>query len=585
MQEKNELLTLPEWQLEEQLECISEFLGFVHPSLIHGAGFRPCVELRPINRGEEDYMRSKSLMLWDLNSESINRLRTFLERHNGYPSCLFYSVFSYDNHGTPATGKKDSGKSKRIHAGLALGTSEIALDFDNITVSEYHELVDRFESLGIYAIWVFSGHGYQAHILLDTELQDKDILYRCVYKFRSKGFPCDPACVDPARLMRLPYTYNCKCFKDSAYAEELEEPPFCNILQGSSTRYALADIFNKLNTLPTVSPEDEMICLAQENKAEKATSTASGKQKKAQQPSENAFAVRKIEYPYISNYDLPVPVTKMLAYTPHGVRNKVLGYLIRLFKMQYRLSKGQIFEILSIWAASACEPAYDPDDLKTDFTRLYYDYNGLGYDATLAKIFGVIDHQEIITLRKKSIIIANAFFRDFNTLDGKVVRLYLAIKMLEHIEEPATVNKLSEILDISVRALRPTLQEFVASGHGFITQGNRRRGLPDEYHTHRGYSIQDGYMTFSYNDIKAYVTELFDSSSRAHGELKLYLWMRWKFYSGEIFMSQTNLGQNINVAQNTISGITRRLETKHFIKIRKSKKYNCFESCEYELLR
>lgn len=577
MQERKELLTLPQWQLDEQLDTICEFLRSVHPNLNGGEGFRPCVELRPINRAEEDYMLSKSLMLWDLQAESIARLRTFLERHNGYATCLFYSVFYYDNLVQSATSKSKTPKSSRINTATALGTTEIALDFDSITFHEYVELVDRFEELGIYAIWVFSGHGYQAHILLDENLEDKDVLRRCVYKFRAKGFNCDPACVDPARLMRLPYTYNCKCFKDPAYEEEMDEPPFCKVVQGSATRYSLQDILSKLDTLPTVSVEDEKACEPQKR--------STGKRVKTQTTDEDTVTVRKVEYPYLTNYELPDAVNKMLAYTPHGVRNKVLGYLIRLFKVQYKLSKSQIFDILSIWAREACEPQLPADELKTDFLRLYYDYNGLGYDVALIKQFGPVDRQELITLRKKDITISNLFFRDFNVLDGKVVRLYLAIKMLEHIDVPATVDKISETLGISDRALRPTLQDLIKSGHGYITKGNRRMGVPDTYHTHRGYSLQDGYSTFSYNDIKAYVTELYDKGSRAHGELKLYLFMRWKFYSGDIFMSQAKMGENINVAQNTISDIVHRLEEKHFVKISKVQRYNCFESCEYNLLR
>lgn len=92
-------------------------------------------------------------------------------------------------------------------------------------------------------------------------------------------------------------------------------------------------------------------------------------------------------------------------------------------------------------------------------------------------------------------------------------------------------------------------------------------------------------MEHTYNDIEAYITELYDKGSCGHGELKLYLFMRWKFYSGDIFMTQTRFGENINVAQNTISDIVHRLQSKHFIKIKKVQRYNCFESCEYTLLR
>ena len=368
MLEQNELLLMPEWQLEEQLDTICYFLKSVHPNLNGGEGFRPCVEIRPINRGEEDFMLSKSLMLWDLQPDSVERLRTFLARHNGYPACLFYSVYYYDNHKKTVTEAGKSKKSSRITTASAMGTSEIALDFDSISFETYVDLVDRFEDMGIYAIWVFSGHGYQAQILLEVNIEDTDILRRCVYKFRSKGFDCDPSCVDPARLMRLPYTYNCKCFKDPAYKDELIEPPFCKIMQGSATRYALKDILDKLDTLPTVSKADEDLL---KKDAGASAKNKSSRKNAAAETGPDSFTVRKVEYPYLSNYELPEAVNKMLAYTPHGVRNKVLGYLIRLFKTQYKLSKTQIHEILTIWSQEACEVGWRREGQAGGFGRLW----------------------------------------------------------------------------------------------------------------------------------------------------------------------------------------------------------------------
>ena len=66
----------------------------------------------------------------------------------------------------------------------------------------------------------------------------------------------------------------------------------------------------------------------------------------------------------------------------------------------------------------------------------------------------------------------------------------------------------------------------------------------------------------------------------------LNLFMLWKFYSGNIFMSQENLGQHIGVARNTVCEIVSRLEEKHFLEIHKSRRNGSFfECCEYVLLR
>ena len=74
--------------------------------------------------------------------------------------------------------------------------------------------------------------------------------------------------------------------------------------------------------------------------------------------------------------------------------------------------------------------------------------------------------------------------------------------------------------------------------------------------------------------------------TRGNNELKLFLFMLWKFYSGDIFMSQEKLGQHIGVARNTVCEIVSRLEEKHFLEIHKSRRNGSFfECCEYVLLR
>ena len=265
-------------QIEEQLQTILSFLESVHPTLCSEEGFHPCVELRPIPRGipkddKRDFPLTWSLNLWKLDDAGIDRLRKFLERHNGEPTCLFYSVFTYDNHKEVHTRKGAPAKSGKITTEAALEAQEIALDFDDIGFTEYTELVDRFEELGIYALWTSSGHGYQAHILLSEPL-GKDELRTFVYKFRSKGFPCDANCVDPARVMRLPGTFNNKCFKDARYASEQADPPRCEVVQDTSQRYDLTFIMDQLNTLETVSREDEAECDAPVRKSRQKASQA-----------------------------------------------------------------------------------------------------------------------------------------------------------------------------------------------------------------------------------------------------------------------------------------------------------------------
>lgn len=590
---------LSEQQLEDQFNQIIHFLSAVHPSLLAGEGYRPCVELRPLLRVEPTgnpksaYPLKRSLQIWDLEERSRERLRTFLKRHNGQPTCLYYSVFDYNNNADSLTAKGEKAKTGKITNASAMGAQEIALDFDNIGFEEYTKLVDRFEALGIYAVWVSSGHGYQAHILLEQRVLEKKALQQMVYKFRSKGFDCDPACVDPARVMRLPATYNLKCLKDEEYAHERDNPPLCMVVQETTERYSLETIFVKLDTLPTVSMADEE---AYQTALTQATAIVDEddldmvlEDEVSASPSSaddnDVVRISRVEYPYLSEYVLPDPIQKMLIETPKGFRNSTLGFLVRFLKTQYKFGQSVIREILTVWAENACTPAYDKATFERDFARFYYQYNGLGYDPALRHQFGALDFDQLTLLRKQEIYIPNRLLRDLDKLDGKTVRLYLAIKMLEHYEEDATQEKLAETLSISTRALRPTLQDLVASGHGYMSKGNRRLGVPVTYHTSRIVSAHDGYMPLSYNDIHAYVNELYGQGTRGNGELKLYLFMLYKFHSKDIYMSQSTMGRHIGVPQTTVSGIISKLEARRFLRIRKKFRKNGIISYEYDLMR
>ncbi len=599
----NAITHLTDQQLEDQFHQIIHFLTTVHPSLLPGEGYRPCVELRPILRAEpagnpkSAYGLKRSLQIWDFEQRSLDRLRTFLKKHNGQPTCLYYSVFDYNNNQESLTAKGEKAKTGKITSSSAMGAQEIALDFDNIGFEEYIKLVDRFEALDIYAVWVSSGHGYQAHILLDQRVTEKKALRQMVYKFRSKGFNCDPACIDPARVMRLPATYNLKCLKEEKYAYERENPPLCTVVQETEERYSLEKIFTKLDTLPTVSSIDELAYLdalsqrdeaaEEEFAAPAAPEIQSEKPDAAPQVSDDPdmVCISRVEYPYLSDYVLPEPIHKMLFETPEGVRNKVLGFLIRYFKTQYKLGQQAIREILQLWAAQACVPPYAPDAFERDFSRLYYNYNGLSYDSALAQQFGALNFEQLTRLRKQYIHIPNKFLRELDKLDGKTVRLYLALKMLEHFEDDTTQEKIADTLGISTRALRPTLQDLVKSGHGYMTKGNAKMGVPSTYHTSHIVSAHDGYMPLTYNDVHAYVTELYGQGTRGNGELKLYLFLLYKFHTRDIYMSQAKMGEHIGVAQTTISSIVAKLESRRFLRIRKKFRSNGIVSYEYDLMR
>lgn len=572
-----EALRFHEQDLQFQQDTILSFLSEVHPFLTFEKN-EMCVEIRPILREGKDFKRSRSLLLWNFNEESIARLGEFLVLHNGVPACLYYSVYAFDHRKKVVTKRGRITTAGRINTENAIFTQEIALDFDGISGEEKDIFDAKLNAVGLYPIWVFTGHGFQAHFLLDEPCYEKDALLKFVYKFRSKGFPADLSCIDPARLMRVPFTYNCKGFLQEEHPER-QRPKFCDVIKYSYQRYSILELEELLDGLPVVNPEEEQTYLSI---LEQKKSILSAPTKER-----DDIEVKRLIYPFLSHYNIPEPVCKMLACTPEGFRNKSLGFLIRFFKTYLRMSKEQIQEILTLWSQKACVPAYEMNVFREDFRRLFYTYSGLNYDRELAKQFGYIPFENQIELRKKEFIIPQSFFEDLHQMDGKVVRMYLAIRLLEYLEKAPTQAELSKILKISERNIRPTLQALLRTRHCYVVEGNRKGKIPNSYHSSKIYPASSGYIPFSFNDIKCYITELFEGSKRGNGELKLYLFMRYRFYLGEIFMSQKKLGQAIGFEQNSVSDLVKRLEEKYFLKVEKRKipLQPHLECCYYTLLR
>lgn len=574
MSKSIEVLMFHPSDLEYQFDTIVDFLSLTHPFLLDPLKNATCVELRPILRKGRDYQLSKSLVLWNLDEKGLGYLRDFLKAHNGIPSCLFYSVFSFDYQKKNPPGKRY--KKGSINSHNAMFTNEIVLDFDGITAEEQKQIHQRLHDVQIYPYWVFTGHGYHAHILLNEDVYQQDVLKDFVALFRQRGFPVDEACKDSARLMRLPITYNCKSFADGDNPEQ-KKPPLCEPLHYSDYRYSLDELKYKLGQLPEIKLSPVPDRKKEQKKAICSVPT----------PDTEHIELKKNVYPYISNYTIPEAVCKMLAHTPKGYRNSALGFLIGYFHRTVFMPKERIYQILSIWSEEACVPKMDMFQFQEDFNRIYHTYGGLPYDSKLASKFGLIPFESDLIISKKEVAISNHFFASIQSLSGKLVRMYLAIKLLEHVDKDATQEELSDLLKISTRSVRTTLQELVKTPHCYMVKGNAKNKIPNTYHTDIFYDHKLGHSLFSYNDLKCYVSELFDDRKRGNNELKLYLYMQYRFRSGEIFMSQTTFGEKLGLKQNSISEIVSRLVDKGFLRVehRRHELLPHFTKCYYVLLR
>lgn len=105
------------------------------------------------------------------------------------------------------------------------------------------------------------------------------------------------------------------------------------------------------------------------------------------------------------------------------------------------------------------------------------------YDSKLAGNFGIIPFESDLIISKKDIAIPIDFFADIKSLNGKLIRMYVAIKLLEHVGKEATQANLASMLGISTRSVRTTLQELVKTSHCYMKKGSSKNKIPNTHIT------------------------------------------------------------------------------------------------------
>ena len=589
-------------ELQKQLDTATRFLRLVHPTLEKGDDRYACVEIRPIHRKKPnekmDFKISRSMPLWRLDEKGLDYLKGFFINRNGENVCINYSVFNFDKNRETFTKSGEKAKKGRINSNNARYTNEIALDFDGISSSEFDKYGFKLLVKGIEGIEVSTGHGFHLHILLAEKTYDKTALLSMVYLFRAKGFMADEKCIDPARVFRLPGTFNAKCFASEKYSSECNNPPQCEVLQWTDKRFTIEEIVNALLSFDTVNVEDwdkyqklvEAIKFDETKEAQESgfsydlaiaehkakVENASGRQQTIK--IEQTIETKHIEYTQLAKFELPSPVSAMLSVCEEGYRNSALGFLISLLSRNLKLSKKSTFEIVEKWGKEACKPTYT--NIREDFERLYAQ-GGMSYTTHLAKRYGVINFDNFVSIQKRTnVLIPNGVFKKLQSFKGNGLAAYLTVKILEHTGEPSTVENIAKEMGVTIKTARTSLDEANKAGFIFIKEGNKRKKEANIYCTHKIIAQSEGFMMFSYNDIKAYVNELNKS------ELKIYIYMRFLCDANICYKSQSGLGETIGITRTATSKLIKKLEEKYFISTERDYiSNNVVISCTYTLLR
>lgn len=554
-------------QIKKTVDKQVRFLKAIYPWLEELETYSEgAMEIRPIKRDVINLKKDfkKSYNAWHMGEKDISELEEFMLNITGKGYCIYYSAYAFDYH--LDCYKEDGKKFKKgaVNKQNALFTSILPIDFDNMTYEEFEKEKAKLTALGIETIDVYSGHGFQSIILLEHKVYDTNLIGDFTKLLDSRGFKIDLSIVDSARILRLPYTFNCKALdpNQTEYYNPINPEIFPTTdINWTKKRYHVQDIFNRISTmenlkdsyreinLDTIKIKDIVI----ESEAPIVTTV-----KKQREVKELKIKIEntKSKYPMINDFDaLPDPIKKMLTNTPNGLRNQTIMFLVPFFRNTLGLNIQTIKQIMVVWGEH-CTPKMSREAVEIDVDRIYKKgfKGGFGkYTTELRKAYGYLEFSKYT--RDNKIVIPNSLFEDFDVICDGAIKIYLAMKLansLENIEE-FTKEDIQKYADISERTVERNIKDLVSLGYICKRKENRRIGDKYIYYMNPYFSSIDGYTMLENGIIELLMIKLTD------GELKLYTYMCSMIgrSKGDCWASQKYLAKKIGKAgQSSISKMT-----------------------------
>ena len=558
---------LNEKQIKKTVNKQVRFLKAIYPWLEELETYSEgAMEIRPIKRDVINLKKDfkKSYNAWHMREKDIAELEEFMLNITGKGYCIYYSSYAFDYH--LECYKEDGKKFKKgtVNKQNAIFTTILPIDFDNMTYEEFEEEKAKLTALGIETIDVYSGHGFQSIILLEHKVYDTNLIGDFTKLLDSRGFKVDLSIVDSARILRLPYTFNCKALdpNQTEYYNPINPEIFPTTdINWTEKRYHVQDIFNRISTMENLKDSYKEIDLdtikikdiAIESGAPTVTTV-----KKQREVKELKIKIEntKSKYPMINNFDaLPDPIKKMLTNTPNGLRNQTIMFLVPFFRNTLGLNIQTIKQIMVVWGEH-CTPKMSRESVEMDVDRIYKKgfKGGFGkYTTELRKAYGYLEFSKYT--RNNKIVIPNTIFEDFDVISDGAVKIYLAMKLansLENIEE-FTKEDIQKYADISERTVERNIKDLVSLGYICKRKENRRIGDKYIYYINPYFSSIDGYTMLENGIIELLMMKLTD------GELKLYTYMCSMIgrSKGDCWASQKYLAKKIGKAgQSSISKMT-----------------------------
>ena len=561
---------LTEKELLQQTEEQVKFLTTIYPNLVEDTFQECCIEIRPIKR-LKDLEYTRSLNIWRLDNKGIEQLLDFNKKVNGKEFCVYYSSFAlnYDI-------KSEGYQIGKVNNENARYTTILPLDFDEQSLTEITKQLDILRSLDIEFITVFTGNGIQALILLNKKVYDTKILKKWTTLLISKGFRVDDSIVDCARVLRLPYTFNCKQFdiNNKKYSHDAIEIA-TEVWEWTEKRYDILDIFNKLQTLPSIIPStkeeiEELKELETVKKVEfeensiKDISTNKKKEKINEifEVVKSDIEVVKDQYKYINIKQIPDAVVNMLYKTPEGLRNDTLLFLVPYLRNTLKLSEKQVIETIKVWG-SRCTTPYTSDFAEDEAKRILnyksqYKYGK--YTDNMQKAFGPLEIH--IYKKNNTVEIYNDIFDNGGIIkiSDAAFKIYLHLELNKDKKESYTIKEIEELTSIPSVTIRRNIKDLIR--YGYIRRKTTYKKNKESYL----YSLSEyrsratGVTIFNKATLKLMLMDLTD------GEIKLYAYLyRMLNEKLEVTASQKYLSSKIGKSQPRISCMTTELGEKDYL--------------------
>lgn len=547
-------------QLEEQLQKQLEFLQLIHPFLKEQTYHNECIEIRPIKRTPGYPI--KSLNLWRIDEKAVDYYKKFLYKINGIPVCLYYSVFAFDSRQEYYKPDGTLYQKGCINNQNSKYTQILVMDFDGISEEEFNNQISILKSLGIETIDIFTGHGYQSIILLNERIYNKDILKDFTNLLLQKGFLVDDKIVDSARVMRMPFSFNCKAYdKNSKYYSDNPQPVEVTLLNLAYRRYSSDDIFFLISSLPDVNVSKE------KTEHSDQSDKIANYETKTNLPDD--FDIVEW-YPMLKDKKLPEAVKNILYQTREGYRNKVLLFIIPFFRNYLQLEVSDIKDILSIWA-TRCIPRLEPSFVRKEVERLLtYEFDGNcgKYDESMKKEFGVLDigEKDLYVLHSGKVLIPNQVFELYDSLSDGAVKLYFSMKAQEQLSSKKSweIEEIMGFSNISKATFHRNIKELINFGLVLKHQGNRRAQEKTLYSLYKQLHFPTGYTLF---DVGTIENMIHNAQKRlTDGEMKLFTYLYYKAsVKGETWASQDKIALAIGKKRNSVSEMTDNLHHKKYL--------------------